>query len=76
MALANGKSQVKCREITLHTKTAIHVSEQFTNVKKIMLQLYFIILNKRFYFQAKFSIKQMKDGLNTIVCEGIGLNTI
>jgi len=54
MALADGKSRVKCREITLHTKTAIHIAEQFT--------------------EAKFSIKQMEDGLNEIVCEGIGLS--
>ncbi|VVC35971.1 Hypothetical protein CINCED_3A001660 [Cinara cedri] len=33
MALANGKSKVKCREITLHTKTAIHIAEQLTNAK-------------------------------------------
>jgi RNA 3'-terminal phosphate cyclase len=32
MALANGKSKVKCREITLHTKTAIYIAEQFTDV--------------------------------------------
>lgn len=36
MALANGKSLVKCREITLHTKTAIHIVEQFTNVRNII----------------------------------------
>ncbi|KAL4149986.1 hypothetical protein QTP88_003837 [Uroleucon formosanum] len=56
MALANGKSKVKCREITLHTKTAIYIAEQFTD--------------------AKFSIKQMEDGLNEIICEGIGLKTV
>ncbi|XP_050532541.1 RNA 3'-terminal phosphate cyclase isoform X3 [Daktulosphaira vitifoliae] len=33
MALANGKSQIKCREITLHTKTAIYIVEEFTNVR-------------------------------------------
>lgn len=32
MALANGKSQIKCRDITMHTKTAIYIAEQFTNV--------------------------------------------
>lgn len=42
MALANGKSQVKCREITLHTKTAIYVAEQFTDVR------YFINLKFNF----------------------------
>ncbi|XP_050428789.1 RNA 3'-terminal phosphate cyclase [Adelges cooleyi] len=33
MALANGKSKVKCKEITLHTETAIHIAKQFTNAK-------------------------------------------
>jgi len=28
------------------------------------------------FFQAKFSIKQMEDGLNEIICEGIGLKTV
>jgi len=36
MALANGKSKVKCREITLHTKTAIYIAEQFTDVSLII----------------------------------------
>lgn len=48
MALANGKSQVRCREITLHTETAIHIVEQFTNVRKnnlIILVMYNINAN-------------------------------
>jgi len=28
------------------------------------------------FVQAKFSIKQMDDGLNEITCEGIGLKTV
>lgn len=45
MALANGKSLVKCREITLHTKTAIYIAEQFTNVRLFLNHIYILILN-------------------------------
>lgn len=34
MALADGKSVVKCGPISLHTKTAIHIAEMLTNVSK------------------------------------------
>lgn len=33
MALANGKSRIKTGPITLHTKTAIHMSEMLTPAK-------------------------------------------
>ncbi|XKL64282.1 hypothetical protein PGB90_004368 [Kerria lacca] len=33
MALANGKSVVKCGPITLHTKTAIYIAEKMTQAK-------------------------------------------
>lgn len=32
MALAGGRSRIKMGELTLHTKTAIYVTEQLTNV--------------------------------------------
>lgn len=32
MALANGLSKIRVGEITMHTKTAIYVVEQMTNV--------------------------------------------
>lgn len=32
MALANGTSRIRTGPITLHTRTAIHVAEQLTNV--------------------------------------------
>ena len=32
MALAKGKSQVKCGPLSLHTETAIHVAKQITKV--------------------------------------------
>ena len=32
MALANGHSKVKIGELTLHTKTAIHITELLTGV--------------------------------------------
>lgn len=32
MALADGRSRIKMGELTLHTKTAIYVTEQLTNV--------------------------------------------
>jgi len=35
MALAQGKSRVKCGEITLHTKTAIAIAEQLTKVSNL-----------------------------------------
>lgn len=34
MALAKGKSQIKVDKITLHTETAIFVTEKLTKVKK------------------------------------------
>ncbi|PSN31248.1 RNA 3'-terminal phosphate cyclase, partial [Blattella germanica] len=33
MAIAHGKSRVKCGPVTLHTKTAIHVAEELTEAK-------------------------------------------
>lgn len=34
MALAKGRSRVRCTQpLTLHTKTAIHITEMITNVK-------------------------------------------
>lgn len=33
MALAKGKSRIKTGNITLHTKTAIHVAEQMSHAK-------------------------------------------
>nr|CAD7261513.1 unnamed protein product [Timema shepardi]CAD7569308.1 unnamed protein product [Timema californicum] len=33
MALANGKSRVKCGSITLHTETAIHIAQLLTQAK-------------------------------------------
>jgi len=33
MALAKGKSSVRCGPLTMHTKTAIHFSELMTGVK-------------------------------------------
>jgi uncharacterized membrane protein YedE/YeeE len=35
MAVAHGKSRVKCGPITLHTQTAIHVAHQLTEVRLI-----------------------------------------
>ena len=34
MALAEGKSRVKCGEITLHTKTAIAIAQLLTKVSQ------------------------------------------
>lgn len=80
MALANGKSLVRCREITLHTKTAIHIAEQFTDVRKILhynSSLFdMFMINFNIIIQAKFSITQLDNGLNEIICEGIGLKII
>ena len=39
MALAEGKSRVKCGEITLHTKTAISVAQLLTKVSRLVAQL-------------------------------------
>lgn len=55
MALANGKSIVKCREITLHTKTAIYIAEQFTSVRNIInytliLYLHLFYINIYIFF--------------------------
>lgn len=36
MALANGQSKVRVGEITLHTKTAIHVAERLTTVNEFL----------------------------------------
>lgn len=33
MALAKGKSTIKCGSMTLHTETAIHIAKQLTNAK-------------------------------------------
>lgn len=35
MAIAHGKSRVKCGPITLHTQTAIHIAHQLTEVRLI-----------------------------------------
>ena len=32
MALAKGKSSIRCGPVTLHTETAIHVAKQLTDV--------------------------------------------
>jgi hypothetical protein len=32
MALAKGKSVIRCGPITLHTQTAIHIAKQITKV--------------------------------------------
>lgn len=37
MALANGKSVVKCGPITLHTKTAIYIAEKMTQVSHFVI---------------------------------------
>ena len=42
MALAKGKSRVKCGPISLHTQTAIHIATQLTEVLQLL-----IILNKK-----------------------------
>jgi hypothetical protein len=39
MALANGKSSIRCGPVTLHTDTAIHVAKQLTNVSNLMFSL-------------------------------------
>ena len=41
MALAKGKSKVKCGPLTLHTETAIKVTEMLTGVSYIFLLLLF-----------------------------------
>jgi RNA 3'-terminal phosphate cyclase (ATP) len=33
MALAKGKSVIRCGPITLHTQTAIHIAKQITKAK-------------------------------------------
>ena len=33
MAIADGESRVRCGPLTDHTKTAIHVAEQMTDVR-------------------------------------------
>lgn len=35
MAIAHGKSRVKCGPVTLHTETAIHIAHQLTEVRLI-----------------------------------------
>jgi RNA 3'-terminal phosphate cyclase len=35
MAIAHGKSRVKCGPVTLHTETAIHIAHQLTEVGMI-----------------------------------------
>jgi len=35
MAVARGKSRVKCGPVTLHTQTAIHIAHQLTEVRLI-----------------------------------------
>jgi hypothetical protein len=35
MALANGHSKIKIGEMTLHTQTAIYITELLTGVEKI-----------------------------------------
>jgi len=35
MAVAHGKSRVKCGPVTLHTQTAIHIAHQLTEVRLI-----------------------------------------
>lgn len=54
MALANGKSVVKCGPPTLHTKTAIYIAEMLTNVSITLLQQ-FRSLKYTFCFSAYVS---------------------
>jgi RNA 3'-terminal phosphate cyclase (ATP) len=35
MAVAHGKSRVKCGPVTLHTQTAIHIAHLLTEVRLI-----------------------------------------
>jgi hypothetical protein len=35
MAVAHGKSRIKCGPVTLHTQTAIHIAHQLTEVRLI-----------------------------------------
>lgn len=37
MALAEGRSKIRTGELTLHTKTAIYVTEQLTNVSSLII---------------------------------------
>ncbi|CAF0847310.1 unnamed protein product [Brachionus calyciflorus] len=39
MGLANGKSRIKCGQLTLHTKTAIHYTELLTGAKFNIIEL-------------------------------------
>lgn len=45
MALANGTSLVKCRDVSLHTKTSIHIAEQFTDVSEFSVIPLFLLLS-------------------------------
>ena len=36
MALAKGKSSIRCGPVTLHTDTAIHVAKQLTDVSNFL----------------------------------------
>lgn len=40
MALADGKSRIKCGPLTLHTKTAIHMAEVLS---KVIRKLFFFL---------------------------------
>ncbi|ESP05284.1 hypothetical protein LOTGIDRAFT_208285 [Lottia gigantea] len=57
MALAEGKSEVLCGPISLHTETAIHVAKTLTQVRLNLTQ----------------SRDKVSDNTNIIECEGIGL---
>lgn len=71
MALAQGVSQIKVSEVTLHTKTAIFVAERLTEVRTMRI-LFFPVLNIFFYFQARFEMVPV--GSNIIIkCTGIGM---
>lgn len=48
MALAKGKSRVRTPPLTLHTKTAIYISELMTKVRQFRFNLTFIRLNFKF----------------------------
>ena len=38
MALAKGKSSIRCGPVTLHTETAIHVAQQLTDVSQFLIE--------------------------------------
>lgn len=49
MALANGKSRVKCGPITEHTKTAIYITETLTKVCLVIYFAFYICYFKNYF---------------------------